>query len=377
MNVTSCYSLNERLIDPARLMLDPNNPRLSLGWTASQEYPASQLRSTELQDQVYAAVLGAKHRVKELIQSIAVKGFLSGAQPILVSPIGSTSDLLVLEGNRRTAAIRHLLARKHELEPHVLESIAKIRVAVFEYIDGSPYSREEVIDVVLGTIHIEGPQEWGAMEKAFYVYRSYERELERKFNSRRFLFDKDIALTIAGNYSHSLARIRTLLGIYRVFHQLRRDKYEVSADDYSLIEMAITSAAGKEEFFCYDAEKMKLHSRGPERFSSLCLERDAPIRNPSEFRAFNYILQNGTEYEMSQVLEERIAPTEVKTVTRERIGKRVFAEKLRAIKAEIETLKPADFRDTNAETELIASIKKLVDEKLVPLSTGAGRLRLR
>ena len=377
MNVTSCYSLNERLIDPARLMLDPNNPRLSLGWSAAQDYTASQLRSAELQEQVYAAVLVAKHRVKELIQSIAVKGFLSGAQPIIVSPIGSTSDLLVLEGNRRTAAIRYLLARKHELNPKVLESIAKIRVAVFEYIDGSPYSRDEVIDVVLGTIHIEGPQEWGAMEKAYYVYRSYERELERKFNSRRFRFDKDIALIIAGNYSHSLGKIKTILGIYRVFHQLKHDKYEVNADDYSLIEMAITSAAGKEEFFCYDAEKMKLHSHGLERFSSLCLERDAPINNPSEFRAFNYILQNGTEYEIAQVLEERSAPTEVKAVTRERVGKHVFAEKLLAIKAEIEKLKPADFRDTNAENELIVSIKKMVDDKLVPLSNGAGRLRLR
>jgi hypothetical protein len=356
-------------------MLDPNNPRLSLGWSAAQQYTPAQLRSNDLQEKVYAAVLKAKHRVKDLIQSIAAKGFLRGAQPMIVRPLGSSSDLLVLEGNRRSAAIRYLLGRAKELKPGIVETIKRIPVSVFEYIDGSSFSQEEVIDVVLGTIHIEGPQEWGAMEKSYYVYRSYERELERKYSTKKFLFDKNIAKALAENYSQSANKIKTILGIYRVFQQLRDDKYEVSADDYSLIEMAITSPAGKDEFFTYDSEKLRMHTLGRERFSSLCLERDAPIRNPSEFRAFNYVLEHGTEYERNQILEERKAPTEIKAVTRQRVTKRVFLEKLEAIKDEIEKLKPADFRDTNAEIDLIVSIKKLIDGKLLPLSNGAVKAK--
>ena len=213
------------------------------------------------------------------------------------------------------------------------------------------------------------------MEKSYYVYRSYERELGRKNGTKRFQLDKDLLKALAENYSHPVNKIKTILGVYRVFQQLRDDKYEVSADDYSLIEMAITSAAGKDEFFAYDSEKLRMHSLGRERFSSLCLERDAPIKNPSEFRAFNYVLENGTEYELAQIVEERKAPTEIKAVTRQRVTKRVFLEKLEAIKDDIEKLKPADFRDTNAEIDLIVSIKKLIDGKLLPLSNGQRKQR--
>jgi hypothetical protein len=214
MNVTSCYRLTERLVEPARLKLDPNNPRLSLGWGAARIYTPSQLRSDDLQGQIYAAVLKAKHRVKELVQSIAGKGFMRGSQPMIVKPIGGSSDLLVLEGNRRSAAIRHLMARSNELKPGILESIKKIPVQVFEYVEGSPYSEDEVVDVLLGTIHIEGPQEWGAMEKSYYVYRSYQRERERKHRTKKFLFDKDIAKALAENYGQSANKIKTILGIY-------------------------------------------------------------------------------------------------------------------------------------------------------------------
>ena len=132
MNLADCYKLTKRQMDSSRLMLDPNNPRLSLEWNAGQHYSGSQLCSKDVQDQVYHSVLAGKHRVGRLIQSISQKGFVPGAQPMIVKRIGNSSDYLVLEGNRRTAAIRSLLVNKHELGPGISQSIRRNPVEVVE-----------------------------------------------------------------------------------------------------------------------------------------------------------------------------------------------------------------------------------------------------
>ena len=84
-----------------------------------------------------------------------------------------------------------LLERKSEINADVLKSILSIPVQVFEYVPNSKYSEDEVVDVLLGTIHVEGPESWGAMEKAYYIYRTYERELIRQTKATKFSWHSD------------------------------------------------------------------------------------------------------------------------------------------------------------------------------------------
>ena len=184
MSIASSYKLTSKTVSTDKLLLDPNNPRLSLGWDTSKKYPPSKVASDDLQKQVYQTVLKGKHRVDKLIQSISTKGFVPGSQPVIVKKV--KDKYLVLEGNRRTTAIRYLLQRQDKVSADILKSIKSIPVEIFEYIPNKKHSEDEVVDVLLGTIHVEGPESWGAMEKAYYIYRTYERELVRQTKAKVF-----------------------------------------------------------------------------------------------------------------------------------------------------------------------------------------------
>lgn len=368
MNVTACYKLTPRQVKLHQLMLDPNNPRLSLEWCAGKTYSDDHLCSEEVQERVCRCILSRKHRVQRLIDSIGQKGFVRGSQPMIVRRIGRRAHFLVLEGNRRVSAIRNLMsAENDELRPYVLESIRTIPVQVFEYIPNPHYEEEEVVDLLLGTIHIDGPEEWGAMEKAYYIYRSYARELARMRNTKRFRFDIAVAKSVGEDYSMSGGDVRKALGIYRIFHQLRNQKYDVAADDYSLIDMAVSRKV-TQEYFAYDTDSLRMSAPGLEQFSIACLEPDSPINNPQQFTAFAYVLKNGTEYEIRQITGERKDPHEIKARTRQRVQKRAFIAKLEGIKQDIEGLRPTDFRGTQEEKRLINQLHRLVEDKLLRLA---------
>ena len=373
MNITSCYTLTPRQVKLRQLMLDPNNPRLSLNWCVGKTYSEDQLRSDKMQESMCRCILSRKHRVDKLMDSIAQKGFIRGSQPMIVRRIGECADFLVLEGNRRVSAIRDLMTvKKDDLRPDVIESLRRIPVQVFEYVPNPHYEEEEVVDVLLGTIHIDGPEEWGAMEKSYYIYRSYARELVRMRNTKRFRFDITVAKSAGENYNVSGGDVRKALGIYRVFHQLRNNKYDVSADDYSLIDMAVSRKV-TQEYFEYDTDSLRMTLPGLERFSIACLEPDSPINNPPQFTAFAYVLKNGTAYEITQIMDERKDPQEIKARTRQRLQKRAFIAKLEGIKQDIEGLRPADYRGTQEERRLINDLHRLVTAKLLKLAGHDGK----
>jgi len=365
MSVSSAYKLTSKSVATDRLLLDPNNPRLSLGWDTSKKYPPSKIVSAQLQSQVFQTILNGKHRVDKLIQSISTKGFVPGSQPVIVKQI--KDQYLVLEGNRRTTAIRYLLERKSEINVDVRKSILSIPVQVFEYVPNRKYSEDEVVDVLLGTIHVEGPESWGAMEKAYYIYRTYERELIRQTKATKFSWHKAIAKQVAEQYSLSEAALKKTIGVYRVFFSMRKKKYDVKAENYSLLEMAISSAAARDEVFEYDQQKLRMSVSGMEAFSQLCLEPDSAVTNPPAFRAFNYVVQNGTDYQINQVIEEKKDPSEIKAKARQRKENKAFRVKLESIISDLEQLHPNQYQETKQEDQLIYALKSLVDSKLVRL----------
>lgn len=364
MSISESYTLRPLEVSPSRLMLDPNNPRLSSSWNTSKKYNDKEILSEQIQDFVYKEVLKSRHRTTKIINSIVSQGFVRGSQPMIVKQLKDSRSYVVLEGNRRTAAIRHLTQRKNELSNDIAQSIKKIPVQVFKYKKNKNHSENDVIDVLLGTIHIDGPESWGAMEKAHYIYRSYVRELKRKQNDSPFIVDGPLCKTVGKNFNLKESGVKKMLGIYRIFQQLKLNKYDVNPDDYSLIEMSITRQIARDGFFEYDTKKLKMTDVGLDRFSSLCLERDAPVRNPPDFNAFCYILDHGTRHEQSLVVDEGESPRDVKLRTRRRVEKRVFVEKLASIKEEIEKIKLDDFCDTKEEQQLIRQIEKLVVKKL-------------
>jgi hypothetical protein len=375
MEITDCYKVEDFDLEPSSLILDPNNPRMSLNWGQPKKYSDKELCSDQLQAKVFKEILKPRYKVAQLIQSIANKGFVPGTDRLIVRQLGKSQKYLVLEGNRRTAAITHLAGRSAELRASVRQSIKQIPVQVFSYVKNDIHAEEEVLEFLLATIQVEGKETWGPMENAYYMYRSYTRELKRLHGAKKVTFDKQVADSIAHNFNRKPADVKRILGTYNIFRQLREGGYEeASPEYYSLIELAVSTAATRDTFFEFNEEKMIMSPVGLQRFSELCLDPDSPIRNPQDFSAFVYVYKNGTSYEVSQILEEKKEPKVIKTRTRQRTQKRVFVEKLQEIMADLEALKPSDYRGTQEEKKLIAQLHKILESKFLKLAKIQGEL---
>jgi hypothetical protein len=368
MEIAKCFSIRNADLRIDRLLLDPNNPRMSLSWEQPRKYSEKELCSSLIQEKVYKEILRPQYNLKNLINSIANKGFISGTDRVIVRKLEASDAFLVLEGNRRTAAIKYLSSRPEELRDSVLESIREIPVQIFAYRDNDRFSEEEVVEFLLSTIQVEGKETWGPMENAYYIYRSYMREMRRQRNSLSMTYDKEIAEYVGTIFNRKGSQLKNILSTYNVFHQLREGGYdEVNAEHYSLIDLAVKTVATRERFFEFDDEKMVMSSVGLERFSELCLSPDSPVKNPYDFSAFVYVFKYGTSYEIGQIVDHRNLPKVVKGKTQRRLEKRIFIEKLKEIKDDLELLKPVDYQGTEEEREMIQQLFNVFTAKLLKL----------
>ena len=122
----SSFSLALRpiIVDPSKLLLDPNNPR----FVTSQEEHIAEERITGPAVIVAASEKMRQERfhVNDIVQSILTNGW-QPIDAIFVRMHLPTGHFLVLEGNRRVAAIQSLLARE-DLPPSVRQALATIEV---------------------------------------------------------------------------------------------------------------------------------------------------------------------------------------------------------------------------------------------------------
>src|SRR2546426_7407978 len=94
-------------LKPQQLLLDPNNPRYQGDFEDFVFVPYDQIAQTRHQDRAMERLLEDRFGVKQLAESIAQVGYLP-IDNLVVSPYQGDT-YLVIEGNRRLAAIRLLL----------------------------------------------------------------------------------------------------------------------------------------------------------------------------------------------------------------------------------------------------------------------------
>lgn len=164
------------------LSLDPTNPRLGRG-NAQKDAPQSKVLE-----------LMREWDLEELAASFLESGFWPQEALIVVEePLYGKRRLVVVEGNRRLAALKYLKLAFHgdgtkkwqkivEGQPRRPELFAKIPVIRAE-------AREDV-DAFLGFRHVTGIKEWHPAEKAEYITKLIEQrrmgyeEVMRKIGSK-------------------------------------------------------------------------------------------------------------------------------------------------------------------------------------------------
>jgi len=143
------------LIKTSDLYFDRQNPRLA-------EYGIS----AKTTDEDIITILWDAMDVRELVQSIAASGFFSH-EPLIIAKEGRKQ--VVIEGNRRLAAVRVLLT------PSLIEStsykIPKLSKANQKKLEQLPVVKESRKDAwrYLGFKHVNGPAKWSSYAKAKYI----------------------------------------------------------------------------------------------------------------------------------------------------------------------------------------------------------------
>ena len=157
-------------IQVEKLRLDLMNPRL-----------VGQARNAS--EESVIALLHRAADLRELLQSISVNGYLD-IEPLVVTRGIGDGDLIVLEGNRRLAALR--LLRDPELAARI-EASEKIKVTVpllaveslratLDRVSIYAVADRERARSFIGFKHINGPAKWDAYAKARFVADWYEAQ---------------------------------------------------------------------------------------------------------------------------------------------------------------------------------------------------------
>ena len=367
--ISNCFKYTQIVVSPDQLLLDPNNPRIVEDVDGDKNFSISELATESVQKYILSVINKDVYHIRELIDAMQEAGFVPGSNDMIVKAVPSTNKYLVLEGNRRTTALKHLLNQKNALPQNILRTFEKIKVKEFVFNPIGGLAEDLVVDFILGKIHIDGPLPWGALEKAHYIYHCYLREMRQRFGPMdRFEFDSDCAAEVGKIFNFEKGDVRRQIQVYRVYQQLKQNAYDVKPDHFTLIDLAVGNRQMRDEYFGFDDETFQFTKSGLERLNKLCINEEKPINNPKEFRAFAKIFENGTEYEVKCVENNEQSIDDVLRRVKTRINDKAFFNELDDIKHSLKGLLVTEFRGTQAEVDLIERIKFLVDEKLWPLA---------
>lgn len=144
------------------LFLDPANPRL-----LDSHFTITQ------QDEILKR-LWKEFNVEEIVDSIVASNEFWKHEPLIACR--ENKRLVVVEGNRRLAAVQLLLSRARQTKVGAtgVPEISKELVASLEFLPVVVKPREDVWEFV-GFKHVNGPQEWDSIAKAEYIARVHEK----------------------------------------------------------------------------------------------------------------------------------------------------------------------------------------------------------
>jgi hypothetical protein len=361
------HSLRLLKVSPANLFLDPNNPRIAVTEEDNKKYTPEQIISERVQASVLRRISHEQNHIPELKKSILKSGFIEKLGPLIVKRIAA-DKYIMLEGNRRLTAVKEILSNENGLNSTIKNSLKKIEVSEFIYSKNDEFLEEEIIEMLLAKIHIAGPLAWGAMEKASYTYNSYLRVLRKELQSdvddSSFILDSKLIDEVCDIYSFKNSEAKRNVLVYRIFKQLKDNKYDVPPSRFTLIELAASDAALSYQYFGLSKKNWLFDNPGLDRFYRLCVAPGSPVKNPPDFKKFSTIFKKGTSTDVENVLNGESSISAAYADVKERLDSEGVVRRLNAIIEKIEKINLVDFCGDSRETKAISRIVDLANNKL-------------
>ena len=159
------------------LLLDPNNYRF-LDNKDFKRKPENRYASEKVQGATLRLLTQDKrYQLDELRKSILTNGYVPMERIIVVRYEPKPGKFLVVEGNRRVAALKSLIQDNEEevldLTSDQVASFSKIPCAILVV---EKAQRRHAERVIMGIRHITGPREWGAYQQAQLIQQLHDEE---------------------------------------------------------------------------------------------------------------------------------------------------------------------------------------------------------
>jgi len=228
--------LTEELLPIDKLHLDPNNPRF---WS-EQTKDLPLVPDTKVADEVHqtrSLESISRHGIDELKKSILRNGFLPLDRIVVRELDGCPGEYVVIEGNRRLAALKTLrkeidegLVSEEGIEPesdYLKDLFARTnKIAVLVYLGDE---KRDIAWILQGIRHIGGIKEWEPAQQGKLVADQIDQD--------------GLSLTQAGQmFGLSAQAVGRRYRTYKALEQMRNDpEYSSKAANkyYSLFEEAI------------------------------------------------------------------------------------------------------------------------------------------
>lgn len=348
----SDYTLEQINTSPENLILDPRNPRIipsPSNYLCGENEDFSKI---SVQQNVLQFLNQPKYKIKNLENSILKNGFLD-IDSIFVKKYKS-GKYLVLEGNRRTAAITNLRL-KSTTPSEIQASIKTVPVKLIKFSKGA--DEDKVIAQLLSIRHLDGPLEWEPMQQAFTVFSHYNKYFIKIYGKEDFFYDTKIRAELEGDLGLAPKDIIKKLGIVRIFQQLKEYNYTASSNHYSIIDRLISYPKLATGCFGYDYKTLSLSEDGIDKFANLCIEADRPISDPKKVRNLYNYFTNGRSDIVYLLSEGSITLKEADEMYKIKGNATRFINTLQKALKELEKLNPTDYTGTGEEIKLIKKIR--------------------
>ena len=340
------------------LILDPNNPRFSKN---EQDIIQDEDRYEDedvQQDTLRKMTSDNEFDISSLEKSIKENGYISIVQPILVRKI--KDKYLVIEGNRRTTALKEL-KRKHQagkasdlLRNDVLTSLDEIEVV------DCTHATPEQKDMLLGMIHVGGTKDWELLPSSFYLYKLYieiimnEDGVTYEEADEAFEYSPNKAKIVAAKASVKLSQVRDNLKIFRAYNQLYNELNDLGIYNEELYNHRKASLIGDsiknstlKKYFGFDDQEYRFSEEGKEKWINLMIQGvdgegntipkviTSPSTGDSTLRDFAKIIADGNTSDHDRVYRDREKTSVVAADVMSRKNKRTLNLALKTVKGEL------------------------------------------
>lgn len=356
--------LVEIVLTPHQLLLDPNNPRLFDRPIERAAITSEQIDCEETQSKLLAEIGRSKHGLDELVYSIQAQGFVN-LDTLLVKPLSGTDKYLVLEGNRRTAAIKTLLASP-DVDQDVKASLRNLAVKELKLSSGE--DEDEEIQKIISMRHLAGPRQWSPIARASAIYQNYMLQHKKLVGGPMTIITDKVLARTSQIIGMKKPQLKHAMGVFSLYQELADAGFPVRAEHFSLLELLVRAKAMASEYFGFNSAQLRTYDDGLEKIADFFIHQNRIVSNPQEFNKIKSVFTRGTTDELDLIRSGVKEVDHVLSDIRGRAKDNSFEDTLKGVREKLEKLPVSAFRGSDSEALAVMSLKRLIDKKYLPMA---------